>query len=1061
MLDRIETSSIFESDLAPPYNAARRFWSIPKGETIDWASGILAASPDDIRVLLRPGLRVYLLIATTPNECVIGGVRNDVEKFVSQLKAPFVPLQGVTIAHCEVGQPVERPYRQLHTLPTTSVPGLKVYSGAYAQSYTPTPEVAADSITAGLLQTIDFPAVIRAAYRDGVRIFLEAGPGNSCTRMIAATLGQQRHIARSLSVRRQSELSQLLRMLAQLIAERVPVQLDALQAKSARIPKSPSSDSTLSLPVGQKRGAIPTFPAGSDSPLSVDDDLPVMGVFESMAPLPTEEPALVSPTLVAQVPGHDTPPIPIDDDDEPGPGSKLYTASTEPLTTPILAGSSWAIGLQPYLQATIDNQKATADAHEAYLRLQERSTQNAMETVKFQSQLVSQLLGHDDDVDDTPLPTSPPRSLTTEQCFTFARGRIGDVFGAMFAEIDNFPTRVRLPDGPLMLVDRILSIEGEPLSMKSGRVVTEHDVHAERWYLDAGRIPTCVAVEAGQADLLLSGFLGIDFKTKGLAVYRLLDAVVTFQGNLPGIGDTIHYDIHIDEFSKQADSWLFRFRFDATVNGVSLMTMRTGVAGFFSDNALSQGRGIVQTGLDRQQMDGKKPKDWHDYVPPQTGPLTSMRIDALRQGFLKEAFGEAFANINLRNPVKLPGGMMRLLDRVTECDPNGGRFGIGLIRAEADIHPDDWFLTCHFVDDMVMPGTLMYECCLHTLRVLLMRMGWVGEEGEVICEPVPGVSSRLKCRGQVLASTKVVTYQVSIKELGYGPDAFCIADALMYADGKPIVEITNMTLRMTGLTREKLDAIWASGGRKSPDSSSITSKESGDLRPPLAKSVVYDSASILAFSNGNPSEAFGEPYRVFDSERKIARLPGPPYQFLDRVMSVTGEPFVLKAGAKCETEYDVPADAWYFKEERSGAMPFSVLLEIALQPCGWLAAYCGSALTSDNDLSFRNLGGTATQQMEVTPDIGTLTVNVTMTNVSTSGGMIIQHYDMAVSANGQPVYTGTTYFGFFAKEALQHQVGMPTANVPKLTQAHRVKPLPEHAPFPDKMMRMVRTDRRV
>ena len=40
-----------------------------------------------------------------------------------------------------------------------------------------------------------------------------------------------------------------------------------------------------------------------------------------------------------------------------------------------------------------------------------------------------------------------------------------------------------------------------------------------------------------------------------------------------------------------------------------------------------------------------------------------------------------------------------------------------------------------------MPGTLMYECCLHTLRIFLMRMGWVGEDDEVVCEPVPGVAS--------------------------------------------------------------------------------------------------------------------------------------------------------------------------------------------------------------------------------------------------------------------------------------------------------------------------------
>ncbi len=36
-----------------------------------------------------------------------------------------------------------------------------------------------------------------------------------------------------------------------------------------------------------------------------------------------------------------------------------------------------------------------------------------------------------------------------------------------------------------------------------------------------------------------------------------------------------------------------------------------------------------------------------------------------------------------------------------------------------------------------MPGTLMYECCLHTLRIYLMRIGWVGEHDAVVCEPSP------------------------------------------------------------------------------------------------------------------------------------------------------------------------------------------------------------------------------------------------------------------------------------------------------------------------------------
>ena len=55
---------------------------------------------------------------------------------------------------------------------------------------------------------------------------------------------------------------------------------------------------------------------------------------------------------------------------------------------------------------------------------------------------------------------------------------------------------------------------------------------------------------------------------------------------------------------------------------------------------------------------------------------------------------------------------------------------------------------------------------------------------------MPGVASRLKCRGQVIASTRKATYEVAIKEIGYRPEPYAIADALMYADGKPIVEIT-------------------------------------------------------------------------------------------------------------------------------------------------------------------------------------------------------------------------------------------------------------------------------
>jgi 3-hydroxymyristoyl/3-hydroxydecanoyl-(acyl carrier protein) dehydratase len=369
----------------------------------------------------------------------------------------------------------------------------------------------------------------------------------------------------------------------------------------------------------------------------------------------------------------------------------------------------------------------------------------------------------------------------------------------------------------------------------------------------------------------------------------------------------------------------------------------------------------------------------------------------------------------------------------------------------------------------------MYECCLHTLRIYLLRLGWIGEAGDVVYEPIPEIRSRLKCRGQVLATTRKVWYEVTLKEIGYGGmrnaergtrnDAYCIADALMYADGKPIVEMTDMSVRLTGLTREKVERLWSSispsGGRKPPESGVARSGVYNQgANAPRSGNAVFDTDRITEFAIGKPSQAFGDKYRVFDDERKIARLPGPPFQFLDRIVSIENcEQWKLAAGGTIVAEYDVPPDAWYFAANRQRSMPFAVLLETALQPCGWLAAYLGSALTSDIDLSFRNLGGKATQFQAVTPDSGTLSTTVKITAVSQSGGMIIQHYEFDLRCRDESVYRGTTYFGFFSKSSLANQIGIRDANqyqptADELSHAESLAIL-HAAPFPSDDFRMI------
>lgn len=965
MLRRVYDSPLFTTELAGPCRAAARFWALPEDAEVQWQLGVVQASQAAVDAALPKHPRAYRLIVNTPDECVVGGEASAVQALVEQLGVSFHPLPGVTTVHCEVARSVEAEYRALHELPTTPPPGVRFYSGAWGRSYPLSRESAAASVTDQAIVGVDYPRVVRQAWEDGVRIFLELGPGRSCTRMIDRILGDRQFVALSVSSPGREGRAAWLRAIATLVTHRVPVDLDALLGPLE--PTKPTPRKTLTLPVGRAPiGPLPSAPA---------------------RPEPTPVPA--APSAAPQ---------------------------TDALQGPFVGPAA-----------------ATAAAHAAYL--EHSATVMALATAQLEAQL--RLLG----MPTAPAPaapTTPPRALDRDQCMQFAIGKIGDVLGPSFAEIDAFPTRVRLPDEPLMLVDRILEIDAEPHSMSHGRVVTEHDVLPDAWYLDAGRIPTCVAVEAGQADLFLSGYLGIDLQTRGLSVYRLLDATVTFHDRLPAVGATIHYDIRIERFFRQGDTWLFRFRFDATVDGRPLMTMRDGCAGFFSEAELAAGKGVVDARLALAKTRPVTPlAERPAFRSPTAATFDAAALDALRTGDLT-ALGDDFAGLDLHRPLTIPGGRMRLVHRITELSPEGGAFGNGLIVGEADIAADDWFITCHFVDDPVMPGTLMYECCMHTLRVFLLALGWVGEDDTVAFEPIPEVRSRLECRGQVLGHTKLVTYEVHMRQFGTDPEPWVICDARMYADGKRIVDIEDMSARLTGTTAAAIAERWANA----------------------APTRFYDKATLEAFAYGKPSEAFGEPYAIFDGpQRNIARLPGAPFQFIDRVDQIVGEPFVMKAGARCRAEVDRATWAWTLEANRQGEPAYAVLLEIGLQACGWLAAYVGSALTSDVDVRFRNLGGDAELHRPV-GDAERLVMHAKMTSVSSSGGMIIQHFDFSVHApSGDPVMVGTTYFGFFSAKALADQIGIREAKSYAMTAADQAAAkqldVPSVAPMPDPRFRMV------
>ena len=1081
MMDRLNSSSLFIDDLAGEYNSAKKVWNIPENEKVDWLTAVIACNYKKAQKVIEKYDRVYLLIINTYEDCVIGGERKEVEKCAEELKCTIIPIEGVTSVHCEVLKPVAQKYRDLHYFPAENPNNITFYSTALKKSYDITSDNIADTILKQASYTIDFPAVIEQAWKDGIRVFIEVGPSCSCTRMIDSILSEKPHLAVYATKAGFSEIDTFLNMCAVLFVNGIDFEKlnlfdrDFKETKKSNLMKISLSKRAFS----EKSSEYNSKKTNSSKTIEQRDN---------KLSKEKESKPVISQNINNE---HRENFINFRDKEvtQNELGSIYKQESKEKM--PQIEISQTTETANSVLKRIFEMEQKTAEAHGEYLNFSQDLISlvldcpteisqniylgNVDRRNKQESQKENNVYGSYEKVSQNEIDRRDKNAsqeknfvdgnyqtssrdkidrrdnnasdkkifMDREACMEFATGSIGKVLGKMFEEIDSYPTRVRLPDEPLMLADRILSVSGEPLSLTSGSTVTEHDIKENAWYLDNGIIPTCVAVEAGQSDLFLSGWLGIDKKTKGLAVYRLLNASIQFHDHLPKVGETIRYEINIERFFTQGSVWLFYFNFESFVGTKKLMSMTNGCAGFFTQQQLDEGKGIIHTALDLRPEKGLIKDGFKPFVPMYEESYADTEIAELRKGKISACFGSSFDYMDCEDPLTLPRHKyMKLLDRVINLNPTGGRFGIGSIESELDIHPDDWFLTCHFSDDNVMPGTLMYECCMHTLRIFLMRAGWIDSAKDTVWEPIQGVSSSLKCRGQVIESTKKSSFRISIKEIGYNPYPYAIADALMFADGKPIVEMLNMSIQLKGSSKERLEKIWRNikNVGKTP------------------QTPVFDNASITAFAIGNPSEAFGSKYAVFDKDRIIARLPGDPYKFLDRIVKVAGEQWVMKTPASASAQYDMNGNEWYFEQSSSSLMPFSVLLEVALQPCGWLAAYVGSALTENFDLSFRNLGGYGHLERPVNKNTKILHTDVKLETVSKSAGMVIQNYFFDVYDEIGSVYKGWTYFGFFSKEALKNQIGILDAKIPPVgndKDSERNIIYPEHRILPKSMLKMI------
>ena len=998
ILDALEQSGFYER-LTGDHVAITPHLDLPAGAKPDWENYEILAPVDRVEAAIAGVRNVWITVVSSPAHCSIGGTAKACAVVTSRFDQNAVFRSSIDLAfHGPFTADLEEVYRRAHSQPVVPIDGLRLYSNATHDIITQATDNIVDSLSQQLLNRVDVRPTIEKAWADGVRVFVDVGPRNTLVPAISAILGDRPHLAVGIDRQNRDGLRQLAESAGALFAAGLPVDLTGLAARLSRLRgdedavESLSCDKKLVLPaylppvertaledLRSKQGAVAAAPA-----------LPEAARVVPLTPLrqPTKIPALGQ---------------------RPSAGA-VVTMSKPPARNPAHVVNARAAA-EERGSVAVGTAEAVTAAHAP--RTPPRGVDHPARSKK--AMVASPFAASPAPI--VPLDRRQPEgpAFDRTQLEVLAGGKISSVFGPLFEQQDAYARQCRMPEPPLLLADRVLGIAGEPGSMGKGVCWTETDIAPDAWYLHNSAMPTGVMIEAGQADLLLISWLGADFLNRGDRIYRLLGCEITFHdGEMPRAGDTIGFQIQIDSHAELNGTRMFFFRYDARIGDRLVSSVRNGQAGFFTDTELANSGGVLWSA----EADDPKPDGRVDPMPSASAKrsFTVDEVRAFAGGDAYACFGDGFEWLaaHQRTPA-IPAGRMQLIDGASVFDPAGGPWGRGYLKAEYDVPTDAWFYDGHFKNDPCMPGTLMAEAATQALALHMAALGLTHDRDGWVFRPVTGEAFKFVCRGQVVPDRPhKVSYEVFVEEIIGGDEPTVFAALLASSDGHKV-----FLCRRFGLKLVRDWPLYDRAAFVEDRSATRIVSPSGD--------VPGDLKALMACAWGRPSDAFGTMYRRFDDGSSVPRLPGPPYHCVSRIVSVDCEAGVPTPGGKVVAEFDVDPDAWYFADSGNGAMPFSVLSEVLLQPCGWLASYMGFALAGG--LKFRNLDGSDVRvESEVTPETGTLTVEATFTKSAVAGPMTIVFYEVVCHSAEGVVLSLRTDFGFFPPDALASQKGLPATD---------------------------------
>ena len=374
--------------------------------------------------------------------------------------------------------------------------------------------------------------------------------------------------------------------------------------------------------------------------------------------------------------------------------------------------------------------------------------------------------------------------------------------------------------------------------------------------------------------------------------------------------------------------------------------------------------------------------------------LDAAALDLLTRGQIPAVFGPAYQQLGANHDIRLAAdGSPLLLHSVSEIGLRDGALGLGRLRARYTGNPA--------------------AAAVQAGQVFALYAGLH------LCLADAHLDSAASATAATDASTES-DLELIVTDIDLVPRPHLTAEVLCGGSSVPVsVTVTENPAAVIGP---------GAGGTLDTWTGRITA---------AGERALLNEFHMAHLARGDQGIALGPEFAHYTGIR-ATRVPTGGLLLVDRITDFGGTRGTLDQQLTYRSEYDSPADSWYYADTANESMPHFVYMETSLQAALLMGYYLGPTLTQPHTTqSLRNLGGTATVLRRVELRDKTITQTSRLLSTTLLPGSSLQSFDYTLSADGEPFYQGETMFGYFSDEALSNQTGLDAGR-------HRPTWLAEH-----------------